>query len=170
VNPGEEQHVISFGRGVRLMSEEYYIKELAPFGINTNRRFRCLCRAICCPLIFIGRHAFVDPAIFQICMKHLSMPGNKDFIAPDSYIKANADAHKKRIYTNKVDPRQIQKNWKETVRAIVDCRKIRGLDTPKITRTAIRTAAAELTRFVLTMIPSGEQEQANGKQQEADVS
>jgi hypothetical protein len=170
MNHGEEQHVISFGRGVRLMSEEYYIKELAPFGINTNRRFRCLCRAICCPLIFIGRHAFVDPAIFQICMKHLSMPGNKDFIAPDSYIKANADAHKKRIYTNKVDPRQIQKNWKETVRAIVDCRKIRGLDTPKITRTAIRTAAAELTRFVLTMIPSGEQEQANGEQQEADVS
>lgn len=152
-----EQHVISFGKGVRLMSEEYYIKELAPYGINTPRRFRCLCRAICCPIVFIGRHAFVDPAIFQICMKHLSMPGNKDFIAPDSYIKANADARKKRIYTNRVDPRQIQKNWKETVRAIIDCRRIRGLETPAATRTSIRSAAAELTRFVLTMIPSSEQ-------------
>lgn len=167
--PENEPAVISFGKGVRLMSEEYYIRELAPFGINTQRRFRCLCRSICCPLIFMGRGAFVDPAIFQVCMKHLSLPGSKDFIMPDSNIKSANVVKKRHRYRSRVDPDHVLKNWKETVRAIVDCRKIRGLDTPPAQRAAIRTAAAELARFVLTMIPSGEQEQADEGSKEADA-
>lgn len=156
-----EQHVISFGRGVRLMSEEYYIRELRPYGINTNRAFRSLCRSICCPLILIGRVGFVDPAIFQICMKNLSMPGNKDFVAPNSYIKLYVK--KRTQYRNKVEPREIRKNWRSVVRAIMDSRRIRGLSVQEADRAAIRTAADELTRFVLRMIPSHKRGHDDGK-------
>jgi hypothetical protein len=157
----EQQWVISFGRGVRLMSEEYYIRELRPFGITGARSFRSLCRAICCPVILMGRVGFVDPAVFQVCIKHLSMPGSKDFKAPNSIMQTS----KKRPYLrSRVEPREVRRNWKMVVRAIIDARRMHGLQTPPADRAAIRSAAAELTRFVLTMIPSGEQEQANGTQ------
>ena len=157
----EQQWVISFGRGVRLMSEEYYIRELRPFGISTARAFRSLCRAICCPVILMGRVGFVDPAVFQVCMKNLSVPGSKDFKAPNSVMQTS----KKRPYLrSRVDPREVRRNWKLVVKSIIDARRMHGLSTPPAERAAIRSAAAELTRFVLTMIPSGEQEQANGTQ------
>lgn len=155
-----EQHVISFGRGVRLMSEEYYIKELRPYGINTPRAFRSMCRAICCPIVFLGRVGFVDPATFQVCMKNLSLPGNKDFCATNAYLRKTNKRQK--IYRSKVDPKEIRKNWRLIVRAIIDSRRIRGLDTPQTQRAVIRSAAEELTRFVLTMIPSQKQERSNG--------
>ena len=156
-----EQHVISFGRGVRLMSEEYYIRELRPFGITSNRAFRSLCRCICCPVIFFGRVGFVDPAVFQVCIKNLSLPGNKDFCATNSYLRRSALPSNH--YRTQIDPREVKRNWKLVVRAILDARRMHGLSTPPADRAAIRSAAAELTRFVLTLIPSGEQEQANGK-------
>ena len=156
-----EQHVISFGRGVRLMSEEYYIKELRAFGITSSRGFRSLCRAICCPIIVMGRVGFVDPATFQICMKNLSMPGAMDFASPCSYTKPSGT--RKFKFRTKVHPSEIRKNWKAVVRAIVDSRRIRGLSVQDADKVAIRTAAEELTRFVLTMIPSGKQEQSDGE-------
>jgi hypothetical protein len=155
-----EQHVISFGRGVRLMSEEYYIRELRPYGIDKVRAFRALCRAICCPIIVLGRVGFVDPATFQVCMKNLSMPGRKDFLGPNSHMKLYRKGRTQ--YRNRVDPKEIYGSWKSVIRAITDSRKIRGLSVQDADRVAIRSAAEELTRFVLRMIPSGEQEQANG--------
>jgi hypothetical protein len=72
---------------------------------------------------------------------------------------------KKRPYLrSRVDPREVRRNWKLVVKSIIDARRMHGLSTPPAERAAIRSAAAELTRFVLTMIPSGEQEQANGTQ------
>ena len=154
----EKKAAISFGKGVRLMSEEYYIQELAPFGITQARAFRSLCRSICCPIIVLGHTAFVDPAVFQICIKNLSMPGSKDFLGPRSYFKKSLSRNYLR---NKVNPRDLERNWARVVRAILDSRRLVGLHTPEAERTAIRSAAAELTRFVLTMIPASEQ--SNGK-------
>ena len=151
----KDQYVISFGKGVRLMSEAYYIQEMGAFGINTNRAFRSLCRAICCPLLFIGRVGFVDPAVFQICIKNLSIPGSKDFLFPNCYLKTYVGRPHLR---QKVDPKDIESNWKYVVRAIIDSRKMHGLHVPGADKIAIKTAAAELTRFTLRMIPSAEQE------------
>lgn len=136
------------------MSEAYYIRELAPFGINTTRAFRALCRSICCPIIVLGKSSFVDPAVFQVCMKHLSLPGNKDFHGPNSYQK---DKKRRPHFRNKVSPSEIKGNWELVVRSIVDSRRLAGLHSPEAERAAIRSAAMELTRFVLTMIPSAEQ-------------
>lgn len=158
----KEQHVISFGKGVRLMSEEYYIRELRPYGISTTRAFRSLCRAICCPTILMGRIAFVDPAIFQLCMKNLSMPGNPDFVAPNSYMKLYVKARPN--FRNRVDPAEIRAHWAYIVRAIVDSRRMRGLSIESADRVAIRTAADELTRFVLRMIPSGKERHRGTKE------
>ena len=47
-------------------------------------------------------------------------------------------------------------------RAVADSRRIRGLSIQDTDRVAIRTAAEELTRFVLRMIPSHEQGMSNG--------
>jgi hypothetical protein len=160
--PGpEKKAAISFGKGVRLMSEEYYIQELAPFGITQARAFRSLCRSICCPIIFMGRNAFVDPAVFQICIKNLSMPGNDDFLGPNSAIKK--DKKTRPHLRTRVSPEEIKENWSYVIRAILDARRLVGLHTPEAERTAIRSAAAELTRFVLTMIPASEQ--SNGDTQ-----
>lgn len=146
------------------MSEAYYIRELAPFGINTTRAFRALCRAICCPIIVLGRASFVDPAVFQVCMKHLTLPGNKDFHGPNSYQK---DKKRRHHFRNKVSPSEIERNWERVVRSIIDSRKIAGLHAPEAERAAIRSAAAELSRFVLTMIPSSEQ--PDGKKVESPL-
>lgn len=154
-NARENKSVISFGKGVRLMSEEYYIRELSPFGISQARAFRALCRSICCPIIVFGRTAFVDPAVFQVCIKHLSLPGNLDFLGPNSSIKKDRKT-RPRLRT-KVDPKEVQENWSHVIRAILDSRRLVGLHTPETEKAAIRSAAAELTRFVLTMIPSAEQ-------------
>jgi hypothetical protein len=156
-----EKHVISFGRGVRLMSEAYYIEELRGFGIDKPRAFRALCRSICCPIIVLGRVAFVDPAVFQVCIKHLSVPGSLDFNGPNSSMKPD---RKRRPYMRtKVPAREVRRNWRLVVRAIIDSRRMVGLHSPPAERAAIKSAAAELTRFVLTMIPSGEQEQQDGQ-------
>lgn len=157
-----ERHVISFGRGVRLMSEAYYIQELRAFGIDKPRAFRALCRAICCPVVVFGRTGFVDPAVFQVCMKNLSIPGSFDFSAPNSNAKMDP---KKRPYVRKQVPaKEVRRNWRLVVRAIVDSRRMVGLHSPPAEKAAIKSAAAELTRFVLTMIPSGEQEHTDGAQ------
>lgn len=153
-NARENKSVISFGKGVRLMSEEYYIRELSPFGISQARAFRALCRSICCPIIVLGHTAFVDPAVFQVCIKHLSLPGSKDFLGPRSYFKKQLG---RSYLRNKVNPRDIERNWARVIRAILDSRRLVGLHTPETEKAAIRSAAAELTRFVLTMIPSAEQ-------------
>jgi hypothetical protein len=160
----EKKAVISFGKGVRLMSEEYYIAELRPFGVNTTRAFRALCRAICCPTIILGKTGFVDPAVFQICIKHLSLPGRHDFLGPNSYVKT----YKKRQHIrNRVNPADLERDWKRVVRMILDSRRLVGHHVPDADKVAIRTAAAELSRFVLTMIPSHTQGQADGKESTA---
>jgi hypothetical protein len=152
-----EQWVISFGKGVRLMSEEYYMKELRPFGLGTRRAFRSLCRSIGVPIVFIGSVGFVDPSVFQVCMKNLSVPGSKDFLCPNSTQKVNGQKNAR----NRIDPDDILYNWRYVVRSIIDARRMNGLHSPPAERAAIKSAAAELARFVLTMIPSGQQEQAN---------
>lgn len=153
--------VISFGKGVRLMSEEYYIAELRPFGVTTTRGFRALCRAICCPTIILGGTSFVDPAVFQICMKHLSLPGRRDFLGPKSYVKTYK---KRQNIQNRVDPAEVERNWRTVVRMILDSRRLVGHHVPDADKVAIRSAAAELSRFVLTMIPSHQQGQPDGKE------
>lgn len=135
------------------MSESYYIQELRPFGIDKPRAFRALCRAICCPTIVLGNTAFVDPAVFQVCIKNVCLPGNLDFHGPNSFQKDSG----RRYFRNRVPPEEIQRNWSVAVRAILDGRRMVGLHSPPAERAAIRSAAAELTRFVLTMIPSAEQ-------------
>lgn len=156
----DEQWVISFGKGVRLMSEEYYMKELRPFGLGTRRAFRSLCRCIGAPIILIGTTGFVDPSVFQVCIKNLSLPGSGDFLFPNSSQKASGQKNIRRM----VAPLELRRNWKRVVQAILDGRRMAGLHTPPAQRAAIRSAAAELSRFVLTMIPSAEQEQERGTQ------
>ena len=143
------------------MSEAYYIQELRPFGIDKPRAFRALCRAICCPLIILGEVAFVDPAVFQVCIKHLSIPGSKDFLGPNSYMKTYS---KRGHLRNKVCPEEVRDKWETVVRSILDSRRMVGLHTPETQKASIRSAAAELARFVLTMIPSAEQQ--NGSKQD----
>jgi hypothetical protein len=161
----EKKAVISFGKGVRLMSEDYYIRELKPFGINTTRAFRALCRAICCPLVILGHTAFVDPAVFQLCIKHLSLPGNRDFLGPNSYVKTYKN---RKHIVNRVNPEDLHRNWQRVVRSILDSRRLVGLQVPDADRASIRSAASELTRFVLTMVPSHLQDKPDGSKEDND--
>jgi hypothetical protein len=69
----------------------------------------------------------------------------------------------------KVPAREVRRNWRLVVRAILDSRRMVGLHSPPAERAAIKSAAAELTRFVLTMIPSGEQEQQDGQEVQPQV-
>ncbi len=137
---------------------------LRPSGVTTTRGFSALCRAICCPTIILGGTSFVDPAVFQICIKHLSMPGRRDFLGPKSYVKTYK---KRQNIQNRVDPAEVERNWRTVVRMILDSRRLVGHHVPDADKVAIRSAAAELSRFVLTMIPSHTQGQADGKESTA---
>ena len=74
---GTEQFYIGFGSGIKLLSEDWYIKE---FGTEiTKKSFRSFCRALGVPLIEIGKTTFIEMHSFQLALKAITRVGESDF-------------------------------------------------------------------------------------------
>ena len=72
-----EQFYIGFGSGIKLLSEDWYIKEM---GANiTKKAFRSFCRALQVPLIEIGKATFIEMNSFQLALKAITRIGEPDF-------------------------------------------------------------------------------------------
>lgn len=123
---------ISFGGGMRLVGEDYILRELAPLGL-TKKGLRGLFRNLSIPLIHGPRdQVLVDLISFMIAMRTITRPGAPDFSLPGS---------KQRPKTrNKLPPQEMVDHIEQSVTLIEQGRKMFGIVKPG----ALRSAAGEV--------------------------
>ena len=147
---------ISFGGGVRLVHESYMIQELKGCGL-TKRSFRALCKAICCPLVYMSSNeAFVDPMTFQICMKAITRAGCPDFRFPKARMgktdKTNNTKFPGRVRIS-IPAEEIRENWRMLVGEILAARKLAHIATPKATQRALLDVSTRLAELAISALP-----------------
>lgn len=134
-----DQFYIGFGSGIKLLSEDWYIKE---FGSNiTKKAFRSFCRALKVPLIEIGKTTFVEMHSFQLALKAITRVGEEDFFVSGCQSIASG---KKRA--SKLDPDYVAKNLEPLLCELMACKAMGGLNMTTETKTAARVAAERMAR------------------------
>jgi hypothetical protein len=141
-----EQFYISFGSGIKLLSEDWYIKE---FGSNiTKKSFRSFCRALKVPLIEVGKTTFVEMNSFQLALKAITRVGEPDFFV--SGCKSVAVGRQR---PSQLDPDYVTKNLEPLLCELLACKAISGLSLTKETKKAIHEAAERMARAGLSLLP-----------------
>jgi hypothetical protein len=159
-NP-DTQVYLSFGGGLRLFSEDYFIKELEPLGM-TRRGFRSLCRSLKVPLVHIGTTAMVDITSFQLAMKAVCRVGQEDFYVPGCEpLRKNVKRGAKEL-----DMEYFDRQWETVLADLIAARKMHGLTTPQDTVDQAKKAAKRLTDMALHVSASDFQEQYEAKARE----
>jgi len=134
-----EQFYIGFGSGIKLLSEEWNIKE---FGTNiTKKAFRSFCRALGVPLIEISKTTYVEMNSFQLALKAITRVGEPDFFV--SGCQSIASGKKK---PSKLNPQYVAKNLEPLLCELLACKAIGGLVMTSETKTAARIAAERMAR------------------------
>ena len=134
-----EQFYIGFGSGIKLLSEDWYIKE---FGVEiTKKSFRSFCRALGVPLIEVGKTTFVEMHSFQLALKAITRVGEPDFYVSGCQSIATG---KKRA--SKLDPEYVTKNLEPLLCELMACKAMGGLNMTTETKTAARVAAERMAR------------------------
>lgn len=140
------QFYIGIGSGIKLLSEDWYIKE---FGANiTKKAFRAFCRALKVPLIEIGKTTFVEMNSFQLALKAITRVGEPDFFV--SGCQSIASGKKK---PSKLDSEYVAKNLEPLLCELMACKAISG---GKMTYTMKRSAqetAARMARAGINELP-----------------
>lgn len=137
----QENAYINIGGGIRFLSAEYFLRELAPMGMSM-RGFRALCKAIGVPMIRMGRTWLVELFAFQQGMKAISRPGQPDFLAPGCDLKASAN--KPENHQVELDPEYYEKHREEITKELLQARTLAGLPTPEDTEKGAKAAAQRL--------------------------
>jgi hypothetical protein len=132
---------VSVGGGLRFLSADYFLRELAPMGV-TMRGFRALCKALHVPMLRFGRTWLVELFAFQQAMRAISRPGQPDFLAPGCDLKgAGARTEGTAV---ELDIEYFEKNYEAILGELLAARKASGLPTPKDTAKAAREAAKRM--------------------------
>jgi hypothetical protein len=134
-----EQFYIGFGSGIKLLSEDWYIREFGPE--ITKKSFRSFCRALGVPLIEIGSTTFVEMHSFQLALKAITRIGEPDFYV--SGCKSIATGKKR---PSKLDPEYVAKNLEPLLCELMACKAMGGLNMTTETKTAARLAAERMAR------------------------
>ena len=151
------QSYISFGSGLRLMSEDVYIKAM---GGNMSRKgFRALCRNLLCPMIEIGDTRYVEMIRFELAMTAITRIGEEDFFAPGSRSIRNQSAKG----TRKLDPEKVLKNYEVLAAELLAAKKVNGVELTHEEKDAARTAANRMRESALHMMPSSAQARKDRK-------
>ncbi len=128
---------ISFGGGMRLVGEDYILRELAPLGL-TKRSLRSLFRKLSIPLIHGPRDlVLVDLISFMIAMRTVTRPGAADFALPGSKHRPGT--------RNKLPPQEMVEHIEQSVTLIEQGRKMFGIVKPGTIRSAAGEVLARLT-------------------------
>lgn len=123
---------ISFGGGMRLVGEDYLIRELSALSLS-RRGFRQLCRQLNVPLIHAkGDRVLVDLIAFMLAMRTITRPGAPDFSLPGSQHRPGT--------RNSIAPQEIIDNLDDTVSMLEQGRKMFGIVKPG----TLRSAAGEV--------------------------
>jgi len=134
-----DQFYLGFGSGIKLLSEDWYIKE---FGANISKKaFRSFCRALTVPLIEIGKTTYVEMNSFQLALKAITRVGEPDFFV--SGCRSIATGKQK---PSKLDPKYVAKNLEPLLCELLACKAIGGLVMTSETKTAARIAAERMAR------------------------
>jgi hypothetical protein len=123
---------ISFGGGMRLVGEDYILRELSPLGL-TKRGLRQLFRKLQVPLIHApGDRVLVDLIAFMLAMRTITRPGAPDFSLPGSQ-------HRPGTRTS-IEPTEIIDALPDSVSLMEHGRKMFGIVKPG----TLRSAAGEV--------------------------
>ena len=140
-----DQFYIGFGSGVKLLSEDWYIKE---FGANiTKKAFRAFCRALKVPLIEIGKATYVEMNSFQLALKAITRVGEDDFFV--SGCQSIASGKQK---PSKLDPDYVAKNLEPLLCELLACKAMGGLNMTTEVKKAARIAADRMARAGLSQL------------------
>lgn len=129
---------VSLGPYVRLYSEDYFLRELAPLGI-TRRSFRKLMRALCVPTLIIGRVRLIDSLSLAIALRAVLGIGRKNFAVGRVSRKVLKNAERS------IDPGDILTREPILLREISEAQKLDG-DTPD--GNLVREARLAILRIV----------------------
>lgn len=141
-----DQFYIGFGSGIKLLSEDWYIKE---FGSNiTKRAFRSFCRALGVPLVEIGKTTYVEMSSFQLALKAITRVGEPDFYVSGCQSIASG---KKRA--SKLDPDYVAKNLEPLLCELLACKAMGGLNLTNEVKKAARMAAERMVRAGISQLP-----------------
>lgn len=147
----DAQSYISFGSGVRLMSEDVYIKAMG--GGMTRKGFRALCRNLMCPMVEIGDTRYVEMIRFELAMTAITRIGEEDFFAPGSRSIRNQSAKGSR----KLDPEKVLKNYEILASELLAAKKVNGVELTHEVKDAARTAANRMRESAMHLRPSSAQ-------------
>jgi hypothetical protein len=130
---------IGFGSGLKLLSEEWYIKEMGPE--ITKRSFRSFCRALGVPLIEIGKSTFVEMNSFQLALKAITRVGQPDF-----YVSGSKSIARGKAKASKLDPKYVADNLEPILCELLASRTLGGKSLTSETKSAARSAADRMAR------------------------
>ena len=138
-----DQFYIGFGSGIKLLSEDWYIKE---FGSNiTKKAFRAFCRALKVPLVEIGKATYVEMNSFQLALKAITRVGEEDFFV--SGCQSIATGKQK---PSKLDSDYVAKNLEPLLCELLACKAMGGLNMTTEVKKAARIAADRMARAGLS--------------------
>jgi len=149
---------IGFGAGIKLLSEDWYIKEMGPH--MKKRAFRDFCKAIRVPLIKIGPITYVEMNSFLIALKAITRIGRPDF-----YVYTNKNDYEDGNTSN-LDPTYVAENLEPILCELLVARTLSGGSLTAETKTAARVAAERMARAGIAELPLDAQEEYTRKARE----
>ena len=151
-----EQFYISFGSGIKLLSEDWYIKE---FGANISKKaFRSFCRALKVPLIEIGKSTFVEMNSFQLALKAITRVGEPDF-----YVSGCSSISSGKKKASKLDPEYVAKNLEPLLCELMACKAIGGGNITSEVKHATQQVASRMARAGISELPEKYQKEYTKK-------
>lgn len=149
---------VSFGSGLRLLSEDYYLENLKGF-VRSKRGFRGLCRAIGCPVVFADQgNAYVDPVTFIICMKAITRVGAKDFVMPGAR-NQNGKRTNHPHARSQVTVEELRTHWRWLVGELCAGRRIARIGTPQQVKRAMLDLTTRLAELSYSTLPEARLEE-----------
>ena len=128
---------ISFGGGMRLVGEDYILRELAPLGL-TKKGLRQLFRQLSIPIVQGPKDVvLVDLISFMLAMRTITRPGAPNFALPGS-------KHRPKT-RRKLPAKELIDNLDQSVTLIEQGRKMFGIVKPGTIRSAAGEVLARLT-------------------------
>jgi hypothetical protein len=150
---------LSFGSGVRLISEDQFLRQFLPAGI-TRKGFRRLCRALSVPMLEIGSSRYVDMLSMLLALRGILRVGEPDFLCPGSRTLDTQKAHKRGGPTaTKLDLERFQRNFHYILSELVAASRINGVRLGSELSNAATKAARRLTLACLHHYPLQEQDE-----------
>jgi hypothetical protein len=147
---------LSFGTGVRLRSEDDFIR-LFPPGL-TRKGFRSLCRALSVPMLEVGRTRYVDTLSLLLALRSILRVGEPDFLTPGCHTLRNlAQADRARCAT-RLDTSRFQRNLTSVISELVAASRINGVRLSASVSEAATKAAQRMVLAGIHHFPVSEQE------------